>query len=77
MKINKNSIHNSAGMYLYKATVDLNSAKYLLVGFNEKNLEIDIEKINFELQQSAEKLLSQVNKTDTQLTGNLKLSYKV
>ncbi len=44
-------------MFLYKAIVDLNSGKYLLKAFNEDEVAIDIEKIYFELQQSAEKLL--------------------
>ncbi len=58
--MNKNDIHTSANMFLYKAIVDLNSAKYLLKAFNEDKIEIDIEKIYFELQQSAEKLLKSV-----------------
>ena len=55
--MNKDDIQNSADMFLYKAIVDLNSGKYLLKAFNEEEIEIDIEKIYFELQQSAEKLL--------------------
>ncbi len=47
-------------MFLYKAIIDLNSAKYLLNGFNEENIEIDIDKIYFELQQSAEKTLKSI-----------------
>jgi len=47
-------------MFLYKAIVDLNSAKYLLEAFNEDKIEIDIEKIYFELQQSAEKILKAI-----------------
>jgi HEPN domain-containing protein len=53
----KDDIKNSADMFLYKATIDLNSAKYLLDAFNKDTIEIDIEKIYFELQQSSEKLL--------------------
>ncbi len=56
----KNEIKNSADMFLYKAIVDLNSAKYLLEAFNEDKIEIDIEKIYFELQQSAEKILKAI-----------------
>lgn len=56
----KNDIKNSADMFLYKAIIDLNSAKYLLNGFNEDNIEIDIDKIYFELQQSAEKTLKSI-----------------
>jgi len=55
--MNKSDIKNSADMFLYKAIVDLNSGKYLLEAFNGDTIEIDIEKIYFELQQSAEKLL--------------------
>jgi len=55
--MNKDDIKNSADMFLYKAIVDLNSGKYLLKAFNEDEITIDIEKIYFELQQSAEKLL--------------------
>ena len=47
-------------MFLYKAIVDLNSAKYLLEAFNDDKIDIDIEKIYFELQQSAEKLLKSI-----------------
>jgi len=53
----KSDIKNSADLFLYKAIIDLNSAKYLLEGFYKNNVEIDIEKIYFELQQSAEKAL--------------------
>lgn len=56
----KSDIKSSADMFLYKAIVDLNSAKYLLNGFNEDNIEIDIDKIYFELQQSAEKTLKSI-----------------
>lgn len=53
----KSDIKNSADLFLYKAIIDLNSAKYLLDGFHKDDVEIDIEKIYFELQQSAEKAL--------------------
>ncbi|MEA1920356.1 MAG: HEPN domain-containing protein [Campylobacterota bacterium] len=53
----KSEIKNSSDLFLYKAIIDLNSAKYLLDGFNHENIEIDIDKIYFELQQSAEKAL--------------------
>ena len=56
----KNNIKNSADMFFYKAIIDLNSGKYLLKAFNEDKIEIDIEKIYFELQQSAEKLLKSI-----------------
>jgi len=55
--MNKNDIENSADLFLYKAIVDLNSGKHLLEAFNADEIEIDIEKIYFELQQSGEKLL--------------------
>jgi len=55
--MNKSEINSSADMFLYKAIVDLNSGRYLLKAFNEDKIDIDIEKIYFELQQSGEKLL--------------------
>ena len=42
--MNKNNLHSSADMFLYKAIVDLNSATYLLEAFNTDKIEIDIEK---------------------------------
>jgi HEPN domain-containing protein len=56
----KSDIKSSTDLFLYKAIIDLNSAKYLLNGFNEDNIEIDIDKIYFELQQSAEKVLKSI-----------------
>ena len=56
----KSDIKSSTDLFLYKAIIDLNSAKYLLNGFNEDNIEIDIDKIYFELQQSAEKALKSI-----------------
>lgn len=58
--MNKNDIKSSADMFLYKATVDFNSAKYLLEAFNEDKIEIDIEKIYFDLQQCSEKCLKSI-----------------
>jgi len=55
--MNKSDIKNSADLFLYKAIIDLNSGKYLLEAFNTDKIEIDIEKIYFELKQSGEKLL--------------------
>lgn len=55
--MNKRDIKNSADMFLYKGIVDLNSGKHLLEAFNADEIEIDVEKIYFELQQSGEKLL--------------------
>ena len=60
----KNDIKNSADMFLYKAIVDLNSGKHLLSAFNSNEIEIDIEKIYFELQQGAEKLLKSILSRD-------------
>lgn len=54
--MNKSEIKNSADLFLYKAIIDLNSAKYLLDAYNNDIIEIDMEKIYFELQQCAEKL---------------------
>jgi HEPN domain-containing protein len=56
----KSDIKSSADLFLYKAIIDLNSAQYLLNGFNKDNIEIDIDKIYFELQQSAEKVLKSI-----------------
>ncbi len=56
----KTDIKNSSDMFLYKALIDLNSAKYLLDGFKTDSVEIDIDKIYFELQQSAEKILKSI-----------------
>ena len=53
----KNKINNSAEMFLYKATVDFNSAKFLFDAFEQGKVEIDLEVIMFHLQQTAEKLL--------------------
>ena len=55
MKIDE--IKSSAELFLYKAKIDLKSAKYLWEGFRNDNLEIDMEIINFHLQQCTEKLL--------------------
>jgi len=51
----KNEIQSSADLFLYKSHIDLNSAKCLLEAYNKEEVEIDIEKIYFELQQCAEK----------------------
>ena len=53
----KSDIKNSVDMFLYKAIVDFNSGKCLLDNFENNNIEIDIEKIYFDFQQSVEKLL--------------------
>jgi hypothetical protein len=45
--MNKNDIRSSSEMFLYKAIIDLNSAKYLLDAYNEDKIDIDIEKIYF------------------------------
>ncbi|WP_457743698.1 HEPN domain-containing protein [Sulfurimonas sp.] len=63
--MDKLEIHSSADMFVYKAEIDLNTAKYLLEAFNADKIDIDIEKIYFELQQCSEKcfkaLLSKEN----------------
>jgi len=58
--MNKSDIKNSSELFLYKATIDLKSAKYLLDGFENDLIEIDTEKIYFELQQCAEKSLKSI-----------------
>jgi HEPN domain-containing protein len=63
--MDKLEIHSSTDMFIYKAEIDLNTAKYLLEAFNADKIDIDIEKIYFELQQCSEKcfkaLLSKAN----------------
>jgi len=58
--MNKENIKSSSELFLYKAEIDLNTAKYLLDGFNDGKLDIDLEKICFESQQCAEKLLKAI-----------------
>lgn len=53
----KSEIKNSAQLFLYKAIVDFNSAKCLYEVFMVGEIELDLEKIYFDLQQCAEKLL--------------------
>lgn len=70
----KTDIKNSADMFLYKAIVDFNSGKYLLESFENDELEIDIEKIYFDFQQSAEKLLKALlthNQIDIEKTHDI------
>lgn len=55
--MDKLTITSSLDMFLYKAEIGLNTAKYLLDAFNEDKIDIDIEKIYFELQQCSEKCL--------------------
>jgi len=56
----KSEIKNSTELFLYKATVDFNAAKILLDLFEKDNKELDLEKINFELQQAVEKALKSI-----------------
>ena len=56
----KSDIKNSADMFLYKAIVDFNSGKALYLLFENDEIDIDIEKIYFDFQQSAEKLLKAI-----------------
>jgi len=53
----QNDITNSSELFFYKARVDFNSAKILFELFEKGEIDIDIEKIYFDLQQSTEKLL--------------------
>ncbi|MEA3491490.1 MAG: HEPN domain-containing protein [Campylobacterota bacterium] len=53
----KNDIKNSADLFLYKAIIDFNTAKAIFKSFENDDIEIYIEKIYFDLQQSSEKLL--------------------
>jgi len=53
----KDDIKNSADLFLYKAIIDLNVAKALFKSFENDDIEVYIEKIYFDLQQSSEKLL--------------------
>jgi len=53
----KIDIKNSADMFLYKAIIDFNSGKALYALFENDEIDIDIEKIYFDFQQSVEKLL--------------------
>jgi len=53
----KDNIKNSSDMFLYKASMDLNTSIFLLKAFDKGEVEIDFELIYFHLQQSAEKLL--------------------
>jgi len=53
----KSDIKTSADMFLYKAIIDFNSGKALLRLFESDDIEIDIEKIYFDFQQTVEKLL--------------------
>ncbi len=55
--MNKANISSSAELFLYKARVDLRAAQYMYNGFLNDNLEIDIEKIYFDLQQATEKII--------------------
>ncbi|MEA3499226.1 MAG: HEPN domain-containing protein [Campylobacterota bacterium] len=56
----KTDIKSSADMFFYKAGIDFNSAKALFELFEANKLDIDIDKVYFELQQSAEKLLKAI-----------------
>jgi HEPN domain-containing protein len=55
--MDKQDIKNSHDMFMYKAKIDFNSAKCLLSAYSSDDIEIDVEKIYFELQQSVEKYL--------------------
>jgi len=53
----KADIQNSADMFLYKAIIDFNSGKALYKLFENNEINIDIEKVYFDFQQSVEKSL--------------------
>ncbi len=53
----KSDINSSADLFLYKAIIDFNSAKILFNAIENEDVEIYIEKVYFDLQQSTEKLL--------------------
>jgi len=76
----KADIKNSADMFFYKAMVDFNSGKYLLKSFENDELEIDIEKIYFDFQQSAEKLFKALlthHQIDTEKTHDISKLIKI
>ena len=50
----KSDIKNSADIFLYKAIIDFNSGSFLLKSFENDEIDIDIEKIYFDFQQSVE-----------------------
>jgi HEPN domain-containing protein len=52
----KIDIKNSADLFFYKSTIDINSAKVLFDAFKSGNIELDLEVIMFHLQQATEKL---------------------
>ncbi len=56
----KDEIKNSSDLLLYKAIIDFNSAKALMNLFEREEIEIDIEKIYFDLQQSTEKAIKSI-----------------
>ena len=53
----KSDIKNSADMFLYKSIIDFNSGVALYKLFENDEIDIDIEKVYFNFQQSVEKLL--------------------
>jgi len=55
--LKRNEIKNSSHLFLYKAKIDLNAGKYLLDGFNNDYVGLDLATIMFHLQQCSEKLL--------------------
>ena len=56
----KADIKNSADMFLYKACVNFNSGNTLYKLFQNDEIDIDIEKVYFDFQQSVEKLLKAI-----------------
>ena len=56
----KDEIKNSSDLFLYKAMIDFNAAQALYKLFNSGEIELDLEKINYDIQQSVEKLLKSI-----------------
>ena len=56
----RDEIKSSSDMLLYKANIDLNSAKALMELFEKGEIEIDMEKIYFDVQQATEKALKSI-----------------
>jgi hypothetical protein len=76
----KSDIKNSADMFLYKAIIDFNSGKALYTLFENDEIDIDIEKIYFDFQQSVEKLLKSLlthSKVEIEKTHDINKLFKL
>lgn len=70
----KNDIKNSADLFFYKGSVDLNAAVFLMESFAKGECEIDLDIIMFHFQQCAEKMLKSLlskNKIRIQQTHSI------